>query len=1417
MDLINNFGNPTGAGLVGTTSFYTSTGNKYQFAGSDVQAQIEEAGDFLDEGASFREKAFNAFVAEGMSVTQNGGTADIASGFVAANGRMLKYNGCTGCISIPDGVTSYVLAKITNGVVIIDVETSVPTRAENPIVILHKITRAGAVWTTSVDLRRFGMFVNDKNYISVGNTPSSGRDGYGCDFTSLKSAVEFAKTVNSGNDLIPPLKIILASDISITSAAEMEIQLNVDGIQIDGCGRKVTTNIDAALFDVEADNVTIRDITLESNLAVSGSNQCLAHIGNSTNISGVTITNCKVLRAGGTASAYFLRLGNAGATTTVSNSVISENIAEVEKGGIEYVSINKYATVLRDSVILGNNIYQSTFSSTSYAGIKASIHCTLGDNIVKGGFDTGILLALPSQCRVDGNLIIGYSSAVIYMNNGIAIWNSAAGQDNGCVISDNTIKGIADYGIDCRAGAGSGAFISVYGNFIDNYYSVGSPPTSMIGIRGRGAETWVVGNKITAPGDYGIENCSHAIGNQIYGHSGVAGSTAAIAVSTSVVGVIADNTIRNVAGTGIYVANNSGMAITGNVLLGNSNSSTGIDYIGNECVVVGNTVMDYVSGGIQSVTGTEITVANNKVIDCQGQGVSLDDCTGAIVVGNWLESPVGTGSSGISGVGSYSVIANNYIANYGSGGYWAISLYSAANIDVAITGNVIKNLHINTQGVLYTPGGWSRVSVVGNVLDNCPYTGFSFSGADQVLCANNIISGDSTSTNGITGFGDGSVIVGNMIETYCSNNTDTAIHSNSGADDVIVANNHIVDCNGVGIDMNSGENLVISNNYMRGASGSRDGIREVNQYSIISGNLILEYGGDTGSYSGIITDGGSGKMSITDNLIYLPRANMDYGIYLNTDFYVVAGNIIGDQWNPVAKSPIDMNGSSGSIIANNFMGTSQTMVAGDHGIKEVGGRTIVVGNLIMQANDSGIEITGDRVLCANNIIDSPYYDGIFVSGPECLIVGNYINDPGDNGIETDSGGLESIINSNHIRDAGIGISVVSARMSICGNFIDVSTLAAIVIGSGGDDSQICFNYMYDTGNGITMGSPRCLANGNFVKNSTGDGIQATSSSQCSIIGNHIVDATVDGVCVSSSNQVLVSSNYIYSAGDNAIEVDSSSDTSVVGNYIYDPTTNGVELSGTGPIVNNNWIRNPGGRGVLAQASATYATIQNNYIWSPGNEGIRGESGANELFITGNMIRETADSGIYLDENIFSSIIGNYIYNPGDSVSDSGISLNNASGHTNVSCNWIFSPSGKGIYVGETSAGCTITGNWIRDAVDSGIYFSISASECVIVGNFLTRCGGDGSAQIDLISVDDWVCVGNNINSPTNSSSDGIAMNSSDGGLCVGNRAVGGGSATGIDYTSATDYVIEGNMSRGGANPGGFAGLPLLGDDNGYKV
>jgi hypothetical protein len=255
LDYENEFLATTGAGLVGAVAFNTP-GNEYSFEGLTVQDQIEEAGSFLDENANYLMRAFDSFVVSGMLVTPHNSVdlmVNVASGYVSGQGRLIHYDAQVSLVLLTaPGVGEYYVyaRRNANTIEISGVSSanlSTVLDPENPIVLLAKITLTAGPNASSFDIRKFGVSSSSKNGFSVGTKPTSGRDGYGCDFISLSAAVEYIKALRDSGKNIGPSRIILVSDLVINNNAGANIALP-SGIEIDGCGNKILFLVDNCLF-----------------------------------------------------------------------------------------------------------------------------------------------------------------------------------------------------------------------------------------------------------------------------------------------------------------------------------------------------------------------------------------------------------------------------------------------------------------------------------------------------------------------------------------------------------------------------------------------------------------------------------------------------------------------------------------------------------------------------------------------------------------------------------------------------------------------------------------------------------------------------------------------------------------------------------------------------------------------------------------------------------------------------------------------------------------------------------------------------------------------------------------------------------------------------------------------------------------
>lgn len=1286
---INNYNLSTGAANIGAAGFSSESDSKYTFSGSNVQDQIEETGSFLNEHANLLERALDTFVSDGMAVTQYGGgpNASVASGFIISDGRLLKYNGGTITVSVTPG-SYYIYARIFGGSVSVASASSLPFSTTNPIVILHKITHSGGAWSASIDMRRYGIFINDKSCFTVGSTPSSGNDGYGCDFTTLRGAIEYIKVMNASNIVFAPKKIRLVNDISYSGTT---ITIDVEGLEIDGAGRKILLSSDIPLFTINVNNVKLENISVESNIVGTPASASLAKIGNTVSINGIQVSNCIINTGGGYSPlAYFTQCGSN--TTTVSNSLFSNNFADVTKGGLDSIASVGSGTSIIDSVIEGNRFYQTSFSTEDGYGIRASARCAIANNIISGGYKTGIFCTLAERTNVNGNILTGYSAASgIVMNNGIAFYNSALGQDSNALIEGNTIFGINNYGINCRTNAtGSGAFMMVSDNIINNYYA-GTPPSSMIGIQGRGNETWVVNNKIVAPGQFGIMNANHIISNQIYGITSITTTTAAIqGVASATEGsLISDNWVYNCAGDGIDVNSATRSIIGNNIILNLSNTvDAGIDNLGSKCTV-SNNIINYYDVGIRgSVSGSNTIISNNYINDFTGHGIDLSNYTYCEIFDNQLIAnyPNHAGG-GIYGVGISTIIANNFLANlsYGGGSYYAITTDSGSDYEITIINNVIYYSGSSNGGGIYAAAGGSNIVIAGNSLIGVPNVGINLSDAENAFINNNFLMGKdavSSPTNGIIGVDGYSVISNNFIYDYGSNSTDTAIKCTANSRYIAITNNKIMENQGIGIDCNGGSTggwTQILGNYLNGNDDAASGIINIQEQSIISDNLISNFGYISNSY-GIISATSAGKLLISNNLITNSGPNMLVAIDLAYDIsQLVIGNVILQ----TPQVGINVNSGAYNIISNNVIEGKGTGISNHYAIYD----------------------TGNANFINNNYIKNPNFGGISISGTFNNCLGNYIIiTSAGNAISINSSSNYSKINGNFIYSVSSGYGIKaesSSNLSICDNYVINPSIDGIH-GDTTNDIQII---------------------GNVITGASDDGIQVQSSDRAHVCSNRISSCSY-GIYVSSGVKHLIGNNYIYNTTTGFGIFCNSSGLStlslITGNKISTSASYGIGIAGNYISVTNNHIDSTTTDGITV-TNGTHLIISNNHLYSLGSDGI-----------------DASASGVLAD----SVVNGNCIISA-NSGSANGIKANSTAHRCTMSGNYI-----QTCYYGITTSGSddiVVSNNIVLDYSYTAYHIS-GASDCLIIGNratspasAATNCWGiDMHSGVGYLAIGNWV-------------------------------------------------------------------------------
>ena len=982
---INGFCANGGASSIGATGFATIK-NNYVAYSETIQDQIKEVGGFLDRNVDFLKIAFNSYVVSGMLVSSTNFTdiqVNITQGFISCQGMMIRsatQSGLTLLASPGDGIYYVYASRSSNTVVFgaADDLSSILLEPNAIILLAEVILDSGTV--TVNDLRRFGVFYNDKNGFTVGSTLVNANDGYGCDFLSLKSAVKYLTLMKSSGKFINQSKISLVNDIVIDSDLESEINL-LENAEIDGCGNSILYSSSKPLFVVDADNVVIKNLTivpLFTNPYHTGSFVLVAEHNSVTNLK---ITDC-FIKSSGTTSLdleYFMFIGNQYGTTTVNNSLIRNNNVAIYHAGIgfEYSS-----AMLNNTMVEGNRFYQYDAYATSNMGIGITVgsYCKVIGNFITGGFNTGILVNEGVYTDVQGNTIVGSQDEVYYMNNGILLKNTIVGVVSDCVFSNNIIRGINLYGINCVYGSGYNTNIIVDSNLIDNKVNHVTQPINMVAIEcGNNVNSIVSNNIILYPGlaTHAIDKANNILGNYIYctPKPSEAYDVFSIYVEDCPNSFISQNIIVNCDGSGISM--NSGCVGTTVIdnLIHNIFSETSFSE-SSYCIYANS---DYMSVINNTIIGSELEAINRTAISCTGNK--------SIICGNAIHNINGTG---IISFGSQNVISNNILTEVEYG------------IDCSNSSScLVKDNFILTD------------------------TNLSFI----------------SSKDAVFGIGRNSVVEGNYIYGFGQDVSTSKTIYISGIEGVCVLNNFIISCKGKGIDCLNSTKSKISGNYIFVSytaiyagddseicdnmifSPALYGIRVTELNNHVHGNIIfnsLRYG--------IYVNSGT-NCTIVGNYIY---NCLWYGITVsNTLQCLITGNcVVSNQETkePQGNQLIRVSTSANSSIVNNCLidiNTSNDPLIQTFGIYgNHSQNSIINSNKILSAGTSYMDAihlidSSDSMIC-NNYIFNPGNLAInliaSISSSDYLINGNYIyeSELSNGAISIDEGVLDVNIFNNQI-------------------------------------------------------------------------------------------------------------------------------------------------------------------------------------------------------------------------------------------------------------------------------------------------------------------------------------------------------------------------------------------------------------------
>lgn len=1049
LNYLNSFHDATGAGTVGATGFTTAK-NNYTFSGANVQEQLQEIGNFMDFNIDYLQKSFNSFIVEGFSVTIKSVSdliVDIEAGYIASNGVVLNYAGAEdlNLLSTPGNGTFYIYAyreldevrvRAIGAYGIAGVMSNI-----NTVCLLSEVFIDGSEYTI-LDLRRFGVFMNDKNGVTVGKAPVNGFDGYGCDFISLKAAVKFVSLCKETGNLLVPGKITLVSDITINSEAEAEIELT-ESMEIDGAGNTIIYSAPTNLFSVEQDNITIRNLNVLTSFSTSdwSGNGYFILGAVVNNIENLKVLDCTIDSLGVSDLNSFITLCGSG-NKTVDGLIVRNNNVAVGISGIIHNYPSGTASILNNAIIDSNIFYQTTYSAIAASkAIVVGSFCKVSNNFIKGGYLTGVEVVEGTYTDIQGNTIIGESSATYYMNNGIVFKNSAnVVSDN--LISHNIIRGVNSYGINCRSGLGYLKTISIDNNIIDNSASI-SPPTGMVAINSYYlTETTVSNNMILYPGaSAGIKTINEAtqvIGNYIYCVPQTFGSATSILIYVVKPGVVvSQNVIKNSTGVCIYVgANSHGSIISNNTIyetypLG-ANCISAFDC--NYLTVTNNTIVGSYSevrnrGGIYLENCKKASLSRNSINNIEGTAIyTALDCSANTISNNIITNAIngincGLSSSeyvikdnfiiydstytiatedGIFGIGSNSIVEGNYIFEIGQG---------SSNYGILCRG--IDKIIINNNVI---------VGLVGSEIN----------GIDCSLSSNSKVSGNYVSDTylGINS-GPYNDISGNKIYTVTTNGIVTNGIRNK------ITENYIYQCAATGI-LNNYSYCTIENNYIYFTGVNAKGVSLTNSdKNLISNNFIYSSGTSTLTQRQIECSGCDSTKIYSNYLASFdhPLSGSDsYGIYVSSSTLTdISANYIYDIGTEEKGSVYLLDSIHNKVSNNYFYYPSNFALKIEATTDDLGKSHLISGNYVFGRPDSGYThygfILNDVNVTRINIVGNYIYnEGIF----SCI------------GIYLGSTTSRNILLSSNFLTARSG-SVVSRTVSFS-NYTGLKAIGNISIG-----------------------------------------------------------------------------------------------------------------------------------------------------------------------------------------------------------------------------------------------------------------------------------------------------------------------------------------------------------------------------------
>lgn len=832
---------------------------------------------------------------------------------------------------------------------------------------------------------------------------------------------------------------------------------------------------------------------------------------------------------------------------------------------------------------------------------------------------------------------------------------------------------------------------------------------------------------------------------------------------------ITNNNINNTSEAAVFAQNANGLDISDNLIADTAMgwNKSGINISGGSAITIADNTLTNIGGQGIYAEGpfggavTQLDITGNTITNAQFNGISVNKWNGADIANNTISGTT-SGHGVVVALTSNTKIRGNSISNMDGAG---VDVYYG-NFTTTIQSNTLSNNKYGVQ-VEFLPGSGNINTVVGS--NSSAALGNTITGGTTGVLVNggtNLVVG----LNKISGQSDAGIDVKNSTGTFNSffgnklNNTgsdgirilntrNVTLNRNEvgllgaiGGNGILVTtgngatiiNNTVGDAaiNGIWIDQATGASTVRGNTV---SGATNDGIHVTSDNVATTGNTVHDVGQNGINYIGYRNALISGNtvyntglmgikalntriVDINNNLIY---GTGDDGIHLTTltGTVNVSDNTIGQTGSFVTGNGIYVRGTQAAQILRNTISNIKVVnqeVVDYNGIFLDRDRfSNVTGNTITGARD-GVKIEGgsDNLVQNNRISDSVRV-GVFASASDrTRILDNTISNSGLNsyGGITLFGGNSQTISGNTITDipgtsgADAGIYVADVRGGT--NRIDDNIITGV------------------DGYGIFLkNSPDFFVTGNDVSGVTGMGIYGRTLANVTISDNDVGNTTDDGIHVIDSTGAIVIDNNrvgtsLASIGGDGIYVTNTNDTNAITNNVV------ANVKGTGILavasrnldVSGNDVSNGGGIGIKLD-NVTNAGINDNDVSGTKDDAIQLINSRGVLTINDNVIgtalAKVEGNGIYVVNSGGVNILRNTIENilvVNQNLDDyNGIYLRGvngaivgSTGNANV-----ITGARDGIKVARNSRNTIIQDNDVSDSVRMGIFSEASDATSVL--------------------------------------------------------------------------------------------------------